>query len=56
MLRPDQVIDSLHAYQLAKRGKLAAGQRLSPGIIITPLADASLAIGHALVVDGGQTV
>jgi NAD(P)-dependent dehydrogenase (short-subunit alcohol dehydrogenase family) len=52
MLQPDQVKDSLHAYQLAKRGnslRVAAeavnwGKRgarvntISPGIIITPLA------------------
>jgi NAD(P)-dependent dehydrogenase (short-subunit alcohol dehydrogenase family) len=52
MLRPDQVTDSLHAYQLAKRGNslrvmaeaVRWGKRgarvntISPGIIITPLA------------------
>ncbi|HCU95799.1 MAG TPA: short-chain dehydrogenase [Actinobacteria bacterium] len=52
MLQPDQVTDSLHAYQLAKRGNslrvmaeaVRWGQRgarvntISPGIIITPLA------------------
>jgi NAD(P)-dependent dehydrogenase (short-subunit alcohol dehydrogenase family) len=52
MLQPDQVADSLHAYQLAKRGnslRVSAeavrwGKRgarvntISPGIIITPLA------------------
>jgi NAD(P)-dependent dehydrogenase (short-subunit alcohol dehydrogenase family) len=52
MLQPDQVTDSLHAYQLAKRGNsirvmaLAVrwGKRgarvntINPGIIITPLA------------------
>jgi NAD(P)-dependent dehydrogenase (short-subunit alcohol dehydrogenase family) len=51
-LRPDQVADSLHAYQLAKRGNslrvmaeaVRWGERgarvnmISPGIIITPLA------------------
>jgi NAD(P)-dependent dehydrogenase (short-subunit alcohol dehydrogenase family) len=52
MLRPDQVTDSLHAYQLAKRGNslrvmaeaVRWGKRgarinaISPGIILTPLA------------------
>jgi NAD(P)-dependent dehydrogenase (short-subunit alcohol dehydrogenase family) len=52
MLQPDQVRDSLHAYQLAKRGNglrvmaeaVRWGKRgarvntISPGIIITPLA------------------
>ena len=52
MLQPDQVTDSLHAYQLAKRGNslrvnaeaVRWGKRharvntISPGIIITPLA------------------
>ena len=52
MLRPDQVKDSLHAYQLAKRGNALGvmaeavrwGKRgarvntISPGIIFTPLA------------------
>ena len=52
MLQPDQVKDSLHAYQLAKRGNslrvmaeaVQWGKRgarlntISPGIIITPLA------------------
>jgi NAD(P)-dependent dehydrogenase (short-subunit alcohol dehydrogenase family) len=52
MLQPDQVTDTLHAYQLAKRGNALRvmaeavrwakrGARLntiSPGIIITPLA------------------
>jgi NAD(P)-dependent dehydrogenase (short-subunit alcohol dehydrogenase family) len=51
-LQPDQVTDSLHAYQLAKRGNslrvmaeaVRWGKRgarvntISPGIIITPLA------------------
>jgi len=51
-LQPDQVADSLHAYQIAKRGNVLRvmaeavrwGQRgarlntISPGIIITPLA------------------
>jgi NAD(P)-dependent dehydrogenase (short-subunit alcohol dehydrogenase family) len=51
-LRPDQVTDSLHAYQLAKRGNslrvmaeaVRWGRRgarvntISPGIVITPLA------------------
>ena len=52
MLQPDQISDSLHAYQLAKRGNslrvmaeaIRWGKRgarvntISPGIIITPLA------------------
>lgn len=52
MLQPDQVTDTLHAYQLSKRGNALRvmaeavrwGQRgarintISPGIIITPLA------------------
>jgi NAD(P)-dependent dehydrogenase (short-subunit alcohol dehydrogenase family) len=52
MLQPDQVKDSLHAYQLSKRGNALRvmaeavrwGKRgarintISPGIIITPLA------------------
>jgi len=52
MLQPDQVADTLHAYQLAKRGNalrvMAEAVRwakrgarintISPGIIITPLA------------------
>ena len=52
MLQPDQVTDSLHAYQLAKRGNALRvmaeavrwGKRgarintISPGIIVTPLA------------------
>jgi NAD(P)-dependent dehydrogenase (short-subunit alcohol dehydrogenase family) len=52
MLQPDQVADSLHAYQLAKRGNALRvmaeavrwGKRgarvntISPGIIFTPLA------------------
>jgi NAD(P)-dependent dehydrogenase (short-subunit alcohol dehydrogenase family) len=52
MLLPDQVVDTLHAYQLAKRGNslrvMAEAVRwakrgarvntISPGIIITPLA------------------
>jgi NAD(P)-dependent dehydrogenase (short-subunit alcohol dehydrogenase family) len=52
MLQPDEVTDSLHAYQLAKRGNALRvmaeavrwGERgarvntISPGIIITPLA------------------
>jgi NAD(P)-dependent dehydrogenase (short-subunit alcohol dehydrogenase family) len=51
-LQPDQVTDSLHAYQLAKRGNVlrvmaeavrwgtrgARVNAISPGIIITPLA------------------
>jgi NAD(P)-dependent dehydrogenase (short-subunit alcohol dehydrogenase family) len=57
MLKPDQVKDSLHAYQLAKRcnslrvmaeavrwGKRGARvNTISPGIIITPLAKDELA-------------
>jgi NAD(P)-dependent dehydrogenase (short-subunit alcohol dehydrogenase family) len=56
MLQPDHVKDSLHAYQLAKRGNslrvmaeaLKWGKRgarlntISPGIIITPLANDEL--------------
>jgi NAD(P)-dependent dehydrogenase (short-subunit alcohol dehydrogenase family) len=56
MLQPDQVADSLHAYQLAKRGNslrvkaeaVRWGRRgarvntISPGIIITPLANDEL--------------
>jgi NAD(P)-dependent dehydrogenase (short-subunit alcohol dehydrogenase family) len=55
-LQPDQVMDSLHAYQLAKRGNslrvMAEAVRwgkcgarintISPGIIITPLANDEL--------------
>lgn len=57
MLQPDQVKDSLHAYQLAKRGNslrvmseaVRWGKRgtrintISPGIIMTPLAKDELA-------------
>ena len=57
MLRPDQVTDPLHAYQLAKRGNslrvmaeaVRWGKRgarintISPGIIFTPLARDELA-------------
>ena len=57
MLQPDQVNDTLHAYQLAKRGNALRvmaeavqwGKRgarintISPGIIITPLAADELA-------------
>jgi NAD(P)-dependent dehydrogenase (short-subunit alcohol dehydrogenase family) len=56
MLQPDQVKDSLHAYQISKRGNslrvmaeaVRWGQRgarvntISPGIIITPLANDEL--------------
>jgi NAD(P)-dependent dehydrogenase (short-subunit alcohol dehydrogenase family) len=56
MLQPDQVTDSLHAYQLAKRGNslrvmaeaVRWGKRgarvntISPGIIYTPLANDEL--------------
>lgn len=56
-LQPDQVVDSLHAYQLSKRGNslrvmaeaVRWGKRgarintISPGIIITPLAKEELA-------------
>jgi len=56
MLQPDQVTDSLHAYQLAKRGNslrvmaeaVRWGKRgarintISPGIIMTPLANDEL--------------
>jgi NAD(P)-dependent dehydrogenase (short-subunit alcohol dehydrogenase family) len=55
-LKPDQMTDSLHAYQLAKRGNVlrvmaeavrwgARGARvnsISPGIIMTPLANDEL--------------
>src|SRR5215213_1914601 len=55
-LQPDQVTDSLHAYQLSKRGNslrvmaeaVRWGKRgarvntISPGIIITPLANDEL--------------
>jgi NAD(P)-dependent dehydrogenase (short-subunit alcohol dehydrogenase family) len=51
-LQPDQVLDSLHAYQLAKRGnslrvmaeavrwgeRFARVNTISPGIVMTPLA------------------
>jgi NAD(P)-dependent dehydrogenase (short-subunit alcohol dehydrogenase family) len=57
MLQPDQVTDTLHAYQLAKRGSslrvmaeaVRWGRRgarvntISPGSIITPLARDELA-------------
>ena len=57
MLQPDQVTDSLHAYQLSKRGNslrvmaeaVRWGKRgarvntISPGIVITPLAKDELA-------------
>ena len=56
MLQPDQVTDPLHAYQLSKRGNslrvmaeaVRWGKRgarvntISPGIIITPLANDEL--------------
>jgi NAD(P)-dependent dehydrogenase (short-subunit alcohol dehydrogenase family) len=56
MLQPDQVTDSLHAYQLSKRGnalrvmaeavrwgkRAARVNTISPGIIITPLANDEL--------------
>ena len=56
MLQPDQIVDSLHAYQIAKRGNslrvmaeaVRWGERsarvntISPGIIITPLANDEL--------------
>ncbi len=56
MLQPDQIKDSLHAYQISKRGnslrvmaeavrwgKRGAGvNTISPGIIITPLANDEL--------------
>ena len=56
MLQPDQVTDSLHAYQLAKRGNSlrvkaeavrwaergARVNTISPGIIMTPLANDEL--------------
>ena len=57
MLQPDKITDSLHAYQISKRGNslrvmaeaIRWGQRgarvntISPGIIITPLAKDELA-------------
>ncbi len=57
MLQPDQITDSLHAYQISKRGNslrvmaeaVRWGKRgarvntISPGIIITPLAKEELA-------------
>jgi len=57
MLQPDQVTDSLHAYQISKRGnslrvmaeavrwgkRCARVNTISPGIIITPLAKDELA-------------
>jgi NAD(P)-dependent dehydrogenase (short-subunit alcohol dehydrogenase family) len=57
MLQPDQISDSLHAYQLSKRGNVLRvmaeavrwGKRgarvnaISPGIIFTPLAREELA-------------
>src|SRR5215213_5269382 len=60
MLQPDQVTDSLHAYQLAKRGNslrvmaeaVRWGKRgarvntISPGIIFTPLAKDELTGPH----------
>jgi len=56
MLQPDQVTDSLHAYQLAKRAnslrvmaeavrwakRCARINTISPGIIMTPLANDEL--------------
>ena len=56
MLQPDQIKDSLHAYQISKRGNSlrvmaeavrwgkrgARGNTISPGIIITPLANDEL--------------
>jgi NAD(P)-dependent dehydrogenase (short-subunit alcohol dehydrogenase family) len=56
MLQPDQVTESLHAYQISKRGNALRvmaeavrwGKRgarvntISPGIIFTPLAKAEL--------------
>jgi NAD(P)-dependent dehydrogenase (short-subunit alcohol dehydrogenase family) len=60
MLQPDEVTDSLHAYQLSKRGNALRvmaeavrwGKRgarvntISPGIIITPLAKDELTGGE----------
>jgi NAD(P)-dependent dehydrogenase (short-subunit alcohol dehydrogenase family) len=61
MLQPDQVTDSLHAYQISKRGNslrvvaeaVRWGKRgarvntISPGIIITPLANDELNGPHS---------
>ena len=66
MLQPDQVTDSLHAYQLAKRGNslrvmaeaVRWGRRgarvntISPGIIFTPHSDRSGRRRHFLASAG----
>lgn len=70
MLQPDQVKDSLHAYQISKRGNslrvmaeaVRWGKRgarvntISPGIIITPLANDELkgprGAGYRRMIDG----
>jgi len=69
MLQPDQVTDSLHAYQLAKRanslrvmaeavrwGKRGARiNTISPGIVITPLAKDELTGPSARAPAGGYS-
>src|SRR5208337_1425675 len=70
MLQPDQIKDSLHAYQISKRGNslrvmaeaVRWGKRgarvntISPGIIITPLANDELkgprGAGYRRMIDG----
>lgn len=66
MLQPGKVTDTLHAYQLSKRGNSlrvmaqavrwgSRGARIntiSPGIIITPLARDELKGPHARAIAG----
>ncbi len=72
-LQPSQVVDTLHAYQLSKRGNslrvmaeaVRWGQRgarvntISPGIIITPLANDELngprGAGYRRMIEGSPT-